>query len=559
MTHSATADLPHSRRRFPAERALYRAAQVRALDAAAIRGGIDGFELMRRAGAALLRVYMERWPASRELLVFTGPGNNGGDGFVVAALAAQQGVAVKVIMLSAPERLKGDARKAYELALEMADANGLSLLDCQSVDVEELLSGASESTLILDAMLGTGISGELSEPYAGIVAAINRSGLPVIAADIPTGLDSDTGAVAGDAVSARVTVTFIGLKQGLFTAAGPDRCGDIVFDRLDVPASAYESAEVGAPTGRRLDIQAVLPMLRPRPFTAHKGDCGHVLVVGGDSGFGGAAIMAAEAAARAGAGTVTLITREEHVAAMLTRRPEIMTRGVSGKSLAEREAFEAEIDALLRDDSVIVLGPGLGQSAWSRQLLQSVLRVQQRRDLPMVLDADALNLLAVGHDSLAPDISLPQAKWVITPHPGEAARLLGSDTATVQKDRFAAAAGLQEKWAAVVLLKGAGTVIASGSEPTVLDVCTEGNPGMASGGMGDVLAGITGGLMTQFLHLELGAADAVRCAACVHGESADLAAADSGQRGMLASDLLPYVQALVSQELKISSGAFLGR
>jgi hydroxyethylthiazole kinase-like uncharacterized protein yjeF len=198
--------------------------------------------------------------------------------------------------------------------------------------------------------------------------------------------------------------------------------------------------------------------------------------------------------------------------------------------------------------------------AWSRALLRIVLQVQQRRDLPMVLDADALNLLADERMTIAPDVRLPQANWVITPHPGEAARLLDCDTATVQKDRFAATTALHRQWAGVVLLKGAGTLIASSDESqVVIDVCTEGNPGMASGGMGDVLAGITGGLMAQLLRLEISAADAVRCAACVHGESADLAAADSGQRGMLATDLLPYVQALVSQELKINSGAFLGR
>ncbi len=546
-------------RRFVADRALYTAKQVRALDAAAVAGGIDSFDLMQRAGASLLHVLLDRWPACREVLVFTGPGNNGGDGFVVAALAARQGMSVTVLMLAPAERLLNDARRAYDMVAELAadseSGQRLRLLPASDDDSATLLAQAGASAVVIDAMLGTGINGDLRAPFNRVVNAINAAKQPVIAADVPTGLNSDTGDVVSEAVRATVTVTFIGLKQGLFTAAGPDHCGDIVYDRLDVPTHTFGHPDVGAPSGRRLDIQAVLPLLKPRHFTAHKGDSGHVLVLGGDKRLGGAAIMAAEAAARAGAGTVTLVTRPAHVSPTLARRPEVMVRGIGGKG-AKREELSQGLDDLVTGHSVIVLGPGLGQSDWSRRLLRAVIQVQQRRELYMVLDADALNLLALMREEICPGLSLPQTKWVVTPHPGEAARLLGCNTADVQVDRFAAARQLQQQWAAVALLKGAGTVIASKSET---DICTEGNPGMASGGMGDVLAGITGGLMAQLMRNGHDLVDVVRCAACVHGESADLAAADSGQRGMLATDLLPYVQALVSQELRINSGAFRGR
>jgi len=550
---------PHGDRRFVADRALFTAKQTRALDAAAVSGGIGSFELMQRAGTSLLRVLLERWPACREVLVFTGPGNNGGDGFVLAALAARQGVSVTVLMLAPPERLQNDARRAFEMAAELAadseSGQRLRLLQASQGDSATLLAQAGTAAVVIDAMLGTGVQGDLRTPFNEVVNAINAASQPVVAADVPTGLNSDTGDVISGAIRATVTVTFIGLKQGLFTAAGPDYCGDIVYDRLDVPISAFDHPDVGAPSGQRLDIQAVLPLLKPRHFTAHKGDCGHVLVVGGDKGMGGAGMMAAEAAGRAGAGTVTLVTRPAHVSTALARRPEVMVRGIGGKQ-ARREGLMQALDALVSEHSVIVLGPGLGQSDWSRRLLRAVIQVQQRRDLFMVLDADALNLLALMREDICPGVSLPQAKWVVTPHPGEAARLLACSTADVQRDRFAAARALQQQWAAVTLLKGAGTVIASESHT---DICTEGNPGMASGGMGDVLAGLTGGLMAQLLRNGHSLGDVVRCAACVHGESADLAAAENGQRGMLATDLLRYVQALVSQELRINSGAFRGR
>lgn len=516
-------------------RSLYTAAQVRALDELAIvREGISGAELMERAASVVLHIVLQRWPQVRRLLVVAGTGNNGGDGYLVAALAAAQGLSVNVLEPGDPTRLKGDALAARERALR------------QSVRCEPMHSAIEQAadTVVVDALLGIGYSGELRPEYATAITCINDSGLPVVAVDIPSGLHSDTGVAAGAVVRATVTVCFIGLKQGLFTGNGPDCSGEVVFHDLGLPERVLHG-EVGAsPSSTRIDINAVSGLLRPRRPGAHKGECGHVLVVGGDVGYGGAALMAAEAAARAGAGTVSLLTRQVNVTAALARRPEIMVRGI--------EAPDGDDDRLLSDlverANAVVIGPGLGRSSWSRSLLRHVLQYAADR-VPLVVDADALNLLAEAaaerrETSESGASAMRRHRWVLTPHPGEAARLLGCSTADVQSDRFAAVRRLQQTWGGTCLLKGAGSLLCyvepAGAEH--VDLCTEGNPGMATGGMGDVLSGLVGAFIAQGLSL----ADSLRCAVCIHGESADLAAAVNGERGLLATDLFTHIQHLVN-------------
>lgn len=518
-------------------RALYTAAQVRALDELAIvQEGISGAELMERAANVVLHTVLQRWPQLRRLIVVVGTGNNGGDGYLVAALAAARGLSVNVLEPGDPTRLRGDARTARERARQ------------QSVPCEPMPSVMEQAadTVVIDALLGIGYTGELRSEYAAAIGCMNDSGLPVVAVDVPSGLHGDTGVAAGPAVRATLTVCFIGLKQGLFTGAGPDCAGEVVFHDLALPERILRG-EIGAsPSSTRIDINAVSGLLRPRRPGTHKGECGHVLVVGGDVGYGGAALMAAEAAARAGAGTVSLLTRQVNVTAALARRPEIMVRGI--------EAPDAEdgsvVSDLVRRADVVVIGPGLGRSSWSRSVLRNVL--QQATDrIPLVVDADALNLLAEaaaerretspsGESTYAPN----RHRWVLTPHPGEAARLLGCSNADVQSDRFAAVRRLQQTWGGVCLLKGAGSLLCyvepSGS--VHIDLCTEGNPGMATGGMGDVLSGLVGACIAQGLNL----ADSLRCAVCIHGESADLAAAAHGERGLLATDLFVHIQHLVN-------------
>jgi len=322
--------------------------------------------------------------------------------------------------------------------------------------------------------------------------------------------------VLGCAVHATVTVTFIAHKQGLSTGAGPAHTGILIEAGLEVPAACFAAVPA---TARRLDYAAVRVHFAPRPRTAHKGDFGHVLVVGGAPGFGGAARLAAEAAARTGAGLVTLATHPSHAGTIGLARPEIMCHGV---------ADATALRSLMARASVIAIGPGLGQSAWGRALFALVRDV----DLPRVFDADALNLLAAD--------PAPLARAILTPHPGEAGRLLGVTTSAVGEDRFAAARDLAERYAAITLLKGAGTVVqAPAGLPWVIG---GGNPGMASGGMGDVLTGIVAGLVAQGHALE----EAAALGACVHAEAGDRAAAAGGERGLLAGDLLDHVRAVVN-------------
>jgi NAD(P)H-hydrate epimerase len=492
---------------------LYDAAGARALDRYTIEQcGIPGIQLMLCAGRAAFAQLLARWPQPGHLHVFCGTGNNGGDGFVMAALARQRDLPVTVWQVGDATKIQGDAATARELAVR------------EGVSIEPFAGQPIEGGVIVDALLGTGLGGDVREPFAGAIAAINASGLPVLAVDIPSGLCSDTGSVLGTAVRADATVTFIGLKQGLFTGAAADHGGAIHYASLDVPAAAFAQVPATASLSNLESLQRLLPR---RTRTAHKGSCGHVLVIGGDHGMAGAALMAALAAGRVGAGLVSCATRAEHVAAIVGRAPEAMALGVrSGQ----------ELQPALARASVIVVGPGIGQAAWGEQLLAEALRT----DRPLVVDADALNLLAAGRGGVS-----RRDNWILTPHPGEAARLLDATTADIQRDRFAAARALQQRYGGAVILKGAGTLIATErgvATSSGIAVAPYGNPGMASGGMGDVLSGVLGGLLAQGVPLP----QAAELGVCLHGRAADLAVASDGERGLLATDLLPHLRRLVN-------------
>ena len=504
---------------------LYTAEAVRELDRRAIEDhGMPGIALMKHAGAAAFKALLARWPSANRITVFCGGGNNGGDGYIIAALAKQRGLLVTVLQLVPADKLTGDARRAWQFACQadvsMAAFQGTmdntGAIDVDSVDVD----GEDGGEVIVDALLGTGIKGQVRENYVQAIAAINQSASPVVAIDIPSGLCSDTGAVRGVAVMAELTVTFIGMKAGLLTGRGPALCGDLSYHDLDVPAQIFEAISVSA---QRLNLPDLMSQLPRRDRDAHKGKFGHVLVIGGDEGFGGAAAMAAEAALRVGAGLVGVATRSSHVSALLARRPELMVKPVdSGQQL----------EPLLAAPSVLVIGPGLGRSPWSEQVLQQAIN----SGIPMVVDADALNIIGEGRVGAGADTR----SWVLTPHPGEAARLLNISNAEIQADRFGACKALQRDFHGTVLLKGAGTLISSGEE--TLSLCPYGNPGMATGGMGDVLAGIIGGLLAQGLSAD----QATQLGACLHGAAADRVAEECGERGMMATDLLLPLQRLVN-------------
>ncbi|MCG8427431.1 MAG: NAD(P)H-hydrate dehydratase [Chromatiales bacterium] len=487
--------------------ALYRAEQVRALDRTAIEQfGISGLTLMERAGAVAFKLLLARWPAVRDITVLCGTGNNGGDGYVVARLALEQGLSVRVLQLGDEGRIQGDARSCAEA---YRAAGGV---------VHPYQGIPHKTDLIIDGVLGTGLEREVAGAWGDALNAANQHPAPVLALDIPSGIHSDTGRVMGAAVKAAATITFIGLKQGLFTGDAPEYCGDVKFDALETPAAIYASQILAA---RRLDWSKLKEQLQPRSRIAHKGHFGHLLLIGGDYGYAGAIRLAGEAALRTGAGLVTVATRSEHAILMGATRPELMCRGVES-AVALRE--------LLAPFSAIAIGPGLGQSDWSRQMLAVALE----SSLPLVVDADALNLLC--------NNPIRQDNWVLTPHPGEAARLLDCSTAEVQQDRFSAITAIQSQFSGVCVLKGAGTLI-KGPGQRPVGLCSQGNPGMASGGMGDVLTGIIAALIAQGFDLESAAETGV----CLHAAAADKAAL-RGERGMLASDLIAELRTLVNPE-----------
>ncbi|WP_460045842.1 NAD(P)H-hydrate dehydratase [Pseudomonas sp. S2_H01] len=487
----------------PLPDALYSAAQVRDLDARLIAAGTPGFDLMQRAAHAAWRALRRRWPEARQLTVLAGRGNNAGDGYLIAALAQRAGWQVSALAVGDVSALAGDAASAYQEAL----GAGVNVLPWG----QQPLVG-----ILVDALLGTGLNGDVREPYASAIECINDSGLPVMAVDIPSGLCANTGRTLGMAVHADLTVTFIGLKIGLFTGDAPELVGELVFDDLQADAAIVAQTPVSI---KRLDTFN-LPRLAPRSRTTHKGMFGRVLVVGGDLGFGGAALLATESTLRCGAGMVTLATRPEHVSAALTRFPEVMTAGIQSAN---------QLMALIEPASVLVVGPGLGQHSWGRSLLSAVASAPR----PQVWDADALNQLAAG------SVSLPSG-CVITPHPGEAARLLGVGTQAIQADRPASAMALAKKYNAVCVLKGSGSLIASPEGDLAL--ADHGHPAMATGGLGDVLSGVIGALMAQ----KMPAFDAACLAVWLHALAGEKCGASG--RGMAAADLIPVIRELLEEQ-----------
>lgn len=486
--------------------ALYSAEQTRELDRQAGAAGLSGEELMERAGHAAFELMLSRWPDVSRPAVLCGGGNNGGDGYVVARLAREAGLEPVIHHLRDPEDMKGDA---LTMARRARDAG----VPMRALSMDDL---PVDAPLLVDGLLGTGISGALREDIRALIEALDGLGKPVLALDVPSGLNADTGAPAGAVLSADCTITFIGVNRGLLTGTGPVHSGELLFDDLGVDRPVYQQvdAPVWRPTPARLR-----QWLPPRRRDAHKGHFGHVLVVGGDHGFAGAPLMTAQAAARCGAGLVSLATRPEHAPAVLARQPEIMVRGVDGA-----EALRP----LLEKASVVAVGPGLGAGPWGRVLLEEILE----SGLPMVIDADGLNLL-VEMDADARD------NWILTPHPGEAGRLLGSDGASVQADRFAALESLAARYGGTVLLKGLGTLV-RGDGGTAL--ISDGNPGMATGGMGDVLTGVIAALHAQGLP----GYQAAALGAMAHARAADRAAAGDGERGLLATDLLTALRPVLN-------------
>lgn len=488
---------------LPAE--IYSVATVREIDRAAINDeGIPGYSLMTRAGAAAMRFARERFADARRWQVVCGAGNNAGDGYIVARLAAGDGILVSVVALGDPASLSGDAAAAYG---DFTAEGGVVTAWSGELD--------ADADLIIDAMLGSGCTRDVSGDFAAAVTAVNGHAAKVLALDVPTGVHGDSGDVLGCAVRADATVTFVGLKAGLFLGDGPEHSGEVVFDGLAIPDACRAASSA---TFRRVDDSKLRRHLPRRARKAHKGDFGHVLVVGGGAGMPGAVRLCGEAALRAGAGRVSIATDPCHAAAIVSSRPELMCHAINNAK---------DLSQLIEKTDVIAFGPGLGQADWARGLY-AVVAADER---PCVWDADALNLLAESPATCA--------NRIVTPHPGEAAGLLGSSAASVQADRSAALEALEQQCGGVVVLKGAGTLTTAAVGAPWL--CTAGNPGMAAPGMGDVLSGIIAALLAQGLPLEAAAVMGVE----VHARAGDRAAA-GGERGLLASDLLLELRGIVN-------------
>ena len=486
--------------RYKTRMKLYRPESVYRLDQAAFR--VDGFaetELMQRAGEAVWRAIDQRWPQLSRITVFAGSGNNGGDAFVVALCAKRQGVEVQLLVqgdLSRQSATSRHFREAWE------HGGGV----CEPWQGQQL-----DGEIIVDGLLGIGLQRELNQDWQQLVAAINRHPAPSVAIDIPSGLNGLTGIAQPVAVEASLTVTFIGRKTGQFLADGPDYCGELLFDDLGVSGFVRGSE----PAALEVIESCALPS--PRRRNSHKNNYGNLLVVGGDQGMSGAVTLAARAALRSGAGLVTALVHPE-CRNNLAAFPEIMVLG-----------WDA-LDAKLADASVVIVGPGLGQGSAARECLERLRSAEQ----PMVIDASALDA-----DFLH---SLKAPQRIITPHPGEAAKLLSSSGAEVQANRLQACERLLAEFNATTVLKGSGTLI---GEPGVtrLAINTRGNPGMASAGMGDVLSGIIAALLGQGLP----AFEAARSGVYIHALCAESWSRDRDQSGLIAGDIIDQIPLVMRQ------------
>ncbi|MEM1244613.1 MAG: NAD(P)H-hydrate dehydratase [Pseudomonadota bacterium] len=484
---------------------LYTIAQIRDYENQAIQQhAIPEYNLMQRAAAGAVAVIKQRYPDAKNFLTICGGGNNGGDGYTVARLLKRNGNKVAAVAVSDPAKIKGAAEKALK------DFQAAKLSLHQQI-TPELLANAD---LIIDAILGIGMQGQVREPLQQIINLINQSQTPVIAIDVPSGINAETGALCGTAVKADATVTMIRLKQGLFTGDAPDYCGEMILADLDFHQEWIK------PSGRLIQSKTYQQYLKPRQRTANKGHYGHVLIIGGDYGMPGSVCLAASAAYRVGCGLVTVATRPENALLPPQAHAEIMAVGIRSHN---------DLDEIMQRVNVIAIGPGLGRSDWAQQLLKHVLN---KSDKPLILDADALNLLA--------ENPMQKDHWILTPHPGEAGRLLGSNSKIVQQDRFSVAQSLLKKYHGTIVLKGAGTIVQSDTEHYHL--CPLGNPGMAVGGMGDALTGIIAGLAAQRMPNNI----AAELGVYLHAKAGDRAARKHGERGLLASDLIAELQGLVN-------------
>lgn len=528
--------------------------QMRAMDRRAITEfGVPGAVLMENAGRAVVEVLISEFGAlhGRRVVVFCGVGNNGGDGFVIARYLHLARAVVHTVLIGKIEALQGEARTHCDIALHLGlpideDPSGVACA-----------KAARTADLIVDAILGTGLHSAPRAPQAAAIAAINAASVPVIAVDLPSGLDADTGAIPGAVVQAMHTVTFAYPKLGMFLYPGAECVGrlhvaDIGFDwealREETGVRLFGSFAL---TGSFAPAAVVQHLLRRSP-DANKGEFGHVGIVAGSQGMVGAPALAAQAAQRAGAGLVTVLTPACAQPLIAGKLNEQMTLPLPEREgAASPEAFD-RIAAFAERAAVLCIGPGLTTRSGVSELVCRLLAEIRK---PIVLDADGLNILALHPDAIQARKDDASTPLILTPHPGEAARLLGTTIPAVQSDRVGAVRELARRFRATVLLKGRYTLVAD--PEGAITVNTTGNPGMATGGSGDVLTGVVGALVARGLAAErrpglqgaerFRALDAVGLAACLHGLAGDLAAQQIGEVGLVAGDLIAHLPQAIRQ------------
>lgn len=484
---------------------------------------LEMFELMERAGAAAFGALCEHWPKAKSILVLSGKGNNGGDGFITARLAHLAKLDVTVLITCDISQISGDALTAYEAMI----ISGVTKVFTQ--DLVTSIRGFS-GDVIVDSLFGIGFYGTLNEPMQALVFEVNKSNADVLSVDIPSGLCATTGNVQSEqAMIADVTVTFIVYKQGLLSGQAANFVGELIladiglgkdFKKLVSSSIAYQLCspliDGSSPIQERLN-------------TSHKGSIGQVLAVGGSEGMPGAIRLASEAALRCGAALVCVCCHENNQALVFNGRPELMLAPTDAPKLANSD--------MMKKTKVFLLGPGLGKTAWSKALFNLIVNdVVNSKELVkkekwLVLDADGLTLLA--------QTNFYCSHWILTPHPKEAARLLNCDVAEIEADRFSSVQRIAKKYGGICILKGSGTLVSDGEQ---IVINSTGNAGMASGGMGDVLAGVAAALALQATDYFTASCLAVY----IHGAAGDIIAHDNGQRGMLASDLFAPLQKLIS-------------
>ncbi|MBA6397237.1 NAD(P)H-hydrate dehydratase [Colwellia sp. BRX10-4] len=525
---------------FSAKQVLANEAKVAAIE------NIEMYSLMKNAGQAVFQHIKQKYLqnendigqkiATQRLLVICGKGNNGGDGFVIARLAVQAGFKVSVLLTAKPEELSSDALRAYQAYMNVNKVeNSLIIFDQKTANVDMVAN--FQGKLIIDALFGIGFKGRLPETLVILVATINQHLAKVISVDVPSGLCATTGVVENTAIIANSTVTFIALKCGLVTGQAINHVGGIYFADLALGHAFTEQVN----TNITVFGNEVFMALPKRKASSHKGNIGLLLAVGGGEGFAGAIRLSAEASLRSGAALVSICCHKNNRALVFNGRPELM--------LAPSCAEQLLGSMTLSKAKAYVLGPGLGQNEWSQALFDLVLAQKKL----CVIDADGLSLLAQAYQQNLLTDKIKSNRWVLTPHPGEAAALLNCTVTEIERDRFSAVKKIAQQYQCVSVLKGAGSLISDGQQ---VWVNTTGNSGMASGGMGDVLSGIIAALLMQKsspkkeeeLQVRTDFAKLTALAVYIHGKAADIIAQKHGKIGMLASDLLPIIRQLINNK-----------